>query len=69
MTPEIIQRRYMLGSCSRCIHSVLERIVPRWYQGLPAYWCHGEIQDCQYRRTNLKGEGICTKTCRKWRRT
>lgn len=58
---KLIPRRYLLGSGSRCWHTAVERIVPRYYRGRPALWCHGEIEDCPYRRANRKGEPVCTK--------
>ena len=56
-------RHLMQGNRSRCLHTFQERICPRYYKGLPAFWCQEEIPDCVHRRTNIKGEGVCTRTC------
>lgn len=67
MTPPV-ERKHMLGNCSRCWHTLLEKLIPRYYKGLPAYWCRKEIPGCPHQRSNCKGEAVCTKTCSRRRK-
>lgn len=68
MIQEYIPRKHLLGNCSQCWHSLQEKRAPRYYRGLPAYWCHDQIENCPHKRTNRKGESVCTKTCSKQRK-